>query len=122
MLQIKFKKENGSIIYPNVKDRNDYKLFIDMMKEGEEGSVYFEYNKSDHSLTQLAKVHKMIRLISAESGATFQEIKNLIKSTCGYVDQFGQPLSFSNISKEELSKIIEECNRIAELLNIKTSI
>lgn len=91
------------------------KNYLSGVKHGTEVEVYyFTMDDNEKSLAQLKKVHAMIREIASFTGHTFSEVKEEIKDLCGYytvVDNKGskQYKSFSECTKEEISKAIEQC-------------
>ncbi len=105
----KFKKKNGQLIFNSEKDKLLYDILLDKLKDGEVVEMYIDLVGVDHSKAQLAKVHACIRELAKESGYTFDDMKNIIKSTTGLEGK-----SFADCSKDEIMLAIETCIQIGK--------
>ena len=117
------KKSRGKLIYVNKSDQNVYKLFVDSLADDQVVEIFFDANKDDGSLAQLAKIHKCIREIAKETGDNYEDMKLLIKKKSGLcikknVD--GEVVmvckSFANASKTDLALVIETIIQIGDLV------
>ena len=117
------KKSGGKLIYVNKSDDNVYKLFVDRLADDQVVVIFFDANKDDGSLAQLAKIHKCIREIAKETGDNYEDMKLLIKKKSGMcikknVD--GETVmvckSFANASKTDLALVIETIIQIGDLV------
>jgi hypothetical protein len=122
----KLKMKDGKLIYQKSGQEILYKEFIKNIKEGSVIDVFMEVHEDSGQLSQLARVHAMIREISRDSGMTFNEVKMLVKYNCGYCYEYTvkdkqllECTSFGDMSKIELSYCIEECYRLGEELGLR---
>ena len=88
------------------------KAFFDQLKEGDKVEVTYEVIRSSVSYAQLSKLHKCIRIISAHTGHSFDEIKDIVKMKSGLYTESNKFTSFADLSKEEVSLVI---NTVIEL-------
>jgi hypothetical protein len=121
MFTVKLVKQDGKLIYPDVKSKLNYKLFIEKLAEGQEVDMFIDLTSTDHSLAQLAEIHACIRELAKESGYTFEEMKILVKKHAGLCYDIGETeycKSFKECGKEELVLAIESAIEIGRDLNI----
>jgi len=121
MFSVKLVKQGGKLIYPDVKSKLNYQLFLNKLSEGQEVEMFIDLSNTDHSLAQLAKIHACIRELAKESGYTFDEMKVLIKKHSGLCYDVGAEeycKSFKDCSKDELAMAIESAIEIGKDLNI----
>lgn len=121
MFSVKLVKQGGKLIYPDVKSKLNYELFLNKLSEGQEVEMFIDLSNTDHSLAQLAKIHACIRELAKESGYTFDEMKVLIKKHSGLCYDVGTEeycKSFKDCSKDELAMAIESAIEIGKNLNI----
>jgi hypothetical protein len=124
MFSVKLVKQGGKLIYPDVKSKLNYQLFLNKLSEGQEVEMFIDLSNTDHSLAQLAKIHACIRELAKESGYTFDEMKVLIKKHSGLCYDVGAEeycKSFKDCSKDELAMAIESAIEIGRDLNINLS-
>lgn len=124
MFSVKLVKQGGKLIYPDVKSKLNYQLFLNKLSEGQEVEMFIDLSNTDHSLAQLAKIHACIRELAKESGYTFDEMKVLIKKHSGLCYDVGSEeycKSFKDCSKDELAMAIESAIEIGRDLNINLS-
>lgn len=124
MFSVKLVKQGGKLIYPDVKSKLNYELFLNKLSEGQEVEMFIDLSNTDHSLAQLAKIHACIRELAKESGYTFDEMKVLIKKHSGLCYDVGAEeycKSFKDCSKDELAMAIESAIEIGRDLNINLS-
>jgi len=107
-------KKDGKVDYVSSTDRITYESFVQNLPEGHKIEMYMEAQSDDGTLTQLAKIHAMIRELSSHTGDTFEDMKLIIKRRAGLCiekeiegDHFLYCKSFGKCSKEELSLVIE---------------
>ena len=124
MFSVKLVKRGGKLIYPDVKSKLNYQLFLNKLSEGQEVEMFIDLSNTDHSLAQLAKIHACIRELAKESGYTFDDMKVLIKKHSGLCYDVGAEeycKSFKDCSKDELAMAIESAIEIGRDLNINLS-
>jgi hypothetical protein len=119
------KKSGGKLIYVNTSDQNVYKLFVDSLADDQVVEIFFDANKDDGSLAQLAKIHKCIREIAKETGDNYEDMKLLIKKKSGMCikkEVDGEVVmvckSFANASKTDLALVIETIVQIGDLVGV----
>jgi hypothetical protein len=119
------KKSGGKLIYVNKSDQNVYKLFVDSLADDQVVEIFFDANKDDGSLAQLAKIHKCIREIAKETGDNYEDMKLLIKKKSGMCikkEVDGEVVmvckSFANASKTDLALVIETIVQIGDLVGV----
>jgi len=117
-ITVVFHKEKGELVIKAPMDRVRYQTFMNNLKEGEKVEVTYEVQEDDHSWGQVKKVHACIRIISTETGASFEETKQEVKRKSGLLGQDGKFKSFADCSKEELSHAIQAAIAIGEYLGI----
>lgn len=118
---IKFKKVNGKLVVKDGLLKDRLNTFINELTEDDEIECLFEAVEPNNTKAQLAKIHVMIKEISDETGEDIKKTKQDIKDQCGltyYVDNIKIYKSFANVSREELSNIIEKVYLIGDFLNI----
>lgn len=116
---------NGTEIIPASKeDAGKLKLFtMGTTKEQEIEAYITVLDNKDKTAGQLAKAHALIREIANSTGHTFEEIKLIIKEKTGlYILPTSTTpesiKSFADCSKEEMSRVIEECIELGHDLGI----
>lgn len=122
-LKINYIFKDGRI-YPAVeKDFAQLALFTKSLKEGQLLEVYMcPLETPDKTLAQLAKVHAMIKEIAVFTGEGFNDLKDVIKHKAGIYDVVDSRSgeirlkSFKDCSKTELSKAIEACLEIGDIV------
>jgi hypothetical protein len=119
------KKSGGKLVYVNKADEQVYKLFVESLGNDQVVEIFFDANKDDGSLAQLAKIHKCIREIAKETGDNYEDMKLLIKKKSGLCikkEVDGEVVmvckSFANASKSDLAMVIETIVQIGDLVNL----
>jgi hypothetical protein len=119
------KKSGGKLVYVNKADEQVYKLFVESLGNDQVVEIFFDANKDDGSLAQLAKIHKCIREIAKETGDNYEDMKLLIKKKSGLCikkEVDGEVVmvckSFANASKTDLALVIETIIQIGDLVGI----
>jgi hypothetical protein len=119
------KKSGGKLIYVNKADEQVYKLFVESLGNDQVVEIFFDANKDDGSLAQLAKIHKCIREIAKETGDNYEDMKLLIKKKSGLCikkEVDGEVVmvckSFANASKSDLAMVIETIVQIGDLVGV----
>jgi len=125
MFSTTLKKVGDRLVYTNEADAKIYKLFTDNLVPGQTVDVFFDANKDDGSLAQLAKIHKCIREIAKETGDNYEDMKLLIKKKSGLCikkEVDGEVVmvckSFANASKTDLAMVIETIVQIGDLVGV----
>lgn len=122
MQTIKLVKKDGKLVYPDMKGKLAYQIFVDKLPEGQEVEMFIGITSSNGSYAQLAKVHACIRELSKESGYTFNEMKDIVKAQSGLCNKQDDGSSFcksfADCSKDELAIAIETCLEIGGHYNI----
>jgi hypothetical protein len=119
---IRFRKENGELVFDNKSDQDLYIKFKSLLHSGVLVDAHFEIVNAGKSLAQLSKIHKMIREIAVFSGEDFDVVKREIKRRSGLsykndvqVEMF---ISFANCSKDEIAMAIHIAEQIGLDLGI----
>jgi hypothetical protein len=125
MFTTTLKKVEDRLVYTNDADAKIYKLFVEHLIPGQTVDVFFDANKDDGSLAQLAKIHKCIREIAKETGDNYEDMKLLIKKKSGLCikkEVDGEVVmvckSFANASKSDLAMVIETIVQIGDLVGV----
>jgi len=125
MFSSSLKKVEDKLVYEHAADEKIYKLFVDNLVQGQTVEVFFDANKDDGTLAQLAKIHKCIREIAKETGNDFEDIKDLIKVRSGFCFEkevdgkiITKCKSFAKSSKEDLGFVIEALINLGDLVNV----
>lgn len=106
----------GKLVNTGMYDKVKMDTFLEGLKEGDSVECTFEIKHHDSSYAQMSKLHACIRAIAAETGSEFEEMKLVLKQRCGLVVGT-KIISFADCSKEQLSKCIEECLVLGDLVN-----
>lgn len=108
------KKDEGKLVYVNSAAGKQYETFLSHIEEGQFVDVFFDANKDDGTLAQIAKIKASIRGLSTETGETFEDMELKIKKKSGLYfekeidgEHWKIVKSFGKCSKEELSLAIQ---------------
>lgn len=114
------KNEEGKLTldYKRPMDQFKHDLFMKSVKEGDTIEITHEHWSTDHSYSQLSKVHACIRALAKELGYSFDDVKSLVKEKAGYPAVDGNYKSFADSSKEELSMAIQAAIEIGNQVGI----
>jgi hypothetical protein len=118
---IKFKMVNGKLVPKDGLMKTRFNQFLKEISEDDEIDCIMEADEPNNTKAQLAKIHVMIKEISDETGEDLKKTKKDIKDQCGltfYLDNKKQYKSFADLSKEDLSNVIEKMYVIGDFLNI----
>ena len=125
MFSSSLKKDGDKLVYEHGADEKIYKLFVDNLAQGQTVDVFFDANKDDGTLAQLAKIHKCIREIAKETGNDFEDIKDIIKMRSGFCFEkevegkiITKCKSFGKASKEDLGFVIEALIKLGDMVGI----
>ena len=123
-LTLQLVKRDGQLVPLTNQDSVRLNAFTQLLAEGQRVDVHLsQCSDHDHSLSQLAKFHALVRDISLESGQSQADIKDLIKHETGLtkVDETGQLVvrSLRDCSKVELSHAIQQAIDYADMLGIR---
>lgn len=125
MFTTTLQKVDDKMVYLIPADEKLYRLFVDHLMPGQTAEVFFDANKDDGTLAQLAKIHKCIREIAKETGNDFEDIKDLIKLRAGFCfkknvdgETITKCKSFGKASKEDLAFVIEALIKLGDLVGV----
>lgn len=125
MFTTTLQKVENKLVYVTGTEEKLYKLFLDNLVPGQTVEVFFDANKDDGTLAQLAKIHKCIREIAKETGNDFEDIKDLIKVRAGFCfkknvdgEIITKCKSFAKASKEDLAFVIEALIKLGDVVNV----
>lgn len=110
-------KRNGELINSGLFDKVKMDTFLNSINEGDLVEVTYELKHQDGTNAQMKKLHASIRAIAAETGAEFEDMKLVVKTRAGLI--VGDNIkSFADCSKDELSKCIQECIAVGDIVNV----
>lgn len=118
---IKFKMVNGKLVPKDGLMKTRFNQFLKEVSEDDEIDCIMEADEPNNTKAQLAKIHVMIKEISDETGEDLKATKKDIKDRCGltfYMDKEKRYKSFADLSKQDLSDVIEKMYVIGDFLNI----
>lgn len=118
LLITKLIKKNGRLVFKNASDQSLFAHLASQMKEGQVVTQMTDFENSDALLSQISKVHAMIREISKETGDTFQATKVTIKKQCGLVTLGGELKSFADCNFQEMSDVIQHLIETGDFIGI----
>jgi len=125
MFNSRLKKVGDTLVHIRTGDEIRYKEFKKALEEGTEIDMFIEITSADSSLTQLAKVHKCIRVIANHSGNNFEDIKMVIKDRSGLVvrrnalgKEYMDWKSFADCSKDDLNLAIQTCIELGDSMKL----
>ena len=113
VLSIQFIVKEGKLIPRNNLMKEQYKIFLSQMQNGDIVDCVMELVTPTNTKAQLAKIHACINELAKEQGCSPAEMKVQIKERSGLTDK-----SFADCSKEQLSEVIETILEIGRFLNI----
>ena len=120
-LTIQFKKEGNKLTIPSKLAKEQYKIFLGSLTDGDTVEALFELKTEDSTKSQLAKIHVMLKIMADEQGCSIKEMKEQVKSECGMsYEENGKTVyqSFAPCSKDELSNVIETTIQVGRFMNI----
>ena len=106
-LSITLQKKGDELVITTKLGTMKYEEFLNKLSEGDKVEVTYEIAHGDASYAQLSKLHKCIRIIAGETGHNFEEIKEIVKVKAGLYTHVDRLKSFGELSKEEISKVIQ---------------
>lgn len=119
------KKAGGKLIYAIPADEKLYRAFVDALEDGQRVELFFDANKDDGSLAQLAKIYKCMRELAKETGSSLEDIKLDVKRKSGLCfvkvieeERYMFCKSLADCSKEDLGLVIETIIIMGEAVNI----
>ena len=124
-LTIKYKLNNKKeLVFANNFEKAKYDNYIKELLPETSLEVYYSIisNSESKTLTQLAKVHVLIRELAKTTGYTEQEMKDIVKDNA-QIYEFNSEServlkSFTDCNKEELGRAIEACIHIGDDLDL----
>ena len=109
----------------DVSTMEKYNTFLAGLQPGQIVDVFFDANKDDGTLAQLAKVHACIRQLAMDTGDSFENLKFEVKRLSGLCvakevngEKYMICKSLSKCSKEELGLVIETIIQIGDTVGI----
>lgn len=115
------KKVGDKLVHVKTGHEIQYKEFVKALEEGTLVDIFMEINEGDGTLSQLAKVHKCIRILANYTGITFEDLKIAIKDKSGLVikrEVMGKEYmcwkSFGNCSRDDLNLAIQACIELGD--------
>jgi len=119
VVNITLVKKNGKLVPKSLLAKEQYRIFISGLTDGEQVEALFELKGVDGTKAQLAKIHTSISEMAKEQGHSVLEMKNIVKKECGYkVDDKGEYESFAGKSKSDLSQVIDTIITMGQFMNI----
>jgi len=118
---IRYIKKNGKLVPKDGLSKARLKEYITSITENDLVDVLIEANEPDNTKAQLAKIHAMIGEVANETGEDVKKTKNDIKNQCGltyYKDQQKKYKSFADLSKADLSDVIEKLYIIGDFIGV----
>lgn len=104
-------------------DEVKYNEFVKRLAPDQVVDVFYDANKDDGTLAQLAKIHACIKQLAMETGYSFEDMKLEVKRASGLCvkkeiggEMFMVCKSFSRCSKEELSLAIQTLIELGDSL------
>jgi hypothetical protein len=124
MFSSSLKKSGDRLIHVKSGDEVRYKEFVKILDQGIVLDFFMEINSGDGTLSQLAKVHKCIR-VANQSGNTFDDIKMVIKDRAGLVvrrnvldKEYMDWKSFGDCSRDDLNLAIQACIELGDTMTL----
>jgi accessory colonization factor AcfC len=117
VLNIKLTKKGNKLIHHNESDGTLYKIFLDSLAEGQSVDVFFDAHVDNGTYAQISKLKVSIRELASESGHSFEEMQNIVKSNAGLCWE-DYCKSFGDCSIEELALAIQATIEIGDALSI----
>ena len=109
----------------DVSTMQKYDAFVADLQPGQIVDVFYDANKDDGTLAQLAKVHACIRQLAMDTGDSFENLKFEVKRLSGLCitkevngEKYMVCKSLSKCSKEELGLVIETIVQIGDTVGI----
>jgi len=106
-------------------DALKFDSFLNTLVEDQHVEVFYDANKDDGTLGQLAKIHACIRQIAIDTGSSFEEVKFDTKRLAGLcvakeINGINYLVckSLGKSSKEELNLVIETIKDIGDTVGI----
>lgn len=118
---IRFNVVDGKLVPKDGLMKHRLKEFIKSLSPDDVVDAIFEADEPDNTKSQLAKIHVMIKEIADETGEDVKKTKNDIKDQCGltyYIDTKKVYKSFADLSRKELSDVIEKLYLLGEFVGI----
>lgn len=119
------KKVGNKLIHIKKGDDEKYKDFIRDLNEGDKVNLYMEIHNADNTLLQLAKVHKIIRVLATHTGNTYMGMKLAVKDRAGLCvhdtamgKTYTDWMSFADCSKDELSLAIQATVELGDIVGL----
>jgi hypothetical protein len=122
------KNRNGVMTYTTPRTQRDYAQFKERIPDGATIHVFMELESEDGSLGQLAKVHKLIRILAQHTGNSFDDMKLMVKDRAGLCiireiqgKEYFTCKSFSKCSAQDLGFAIQAAIEIGQQVNLNLS-
>ena len=113
--------KNGEMIYPVKALETRFKEFLKNLPDNSKIEVFVSAGTDKGTLSQIAKIHAMIRELANELGYTFEEMKLQTKRQSGLCivknnEEYCK--SFADCDKQELSAVIQTLFEIGDFANV----
>jgi hypothetical protein len=117
-------KQQGRLQSGNLAMKKQFELFVSAIPDGSIVEVFYEVQKDDGTLPQLAKLHVMIRELAIFTGESVENMKLLVKDRAGLCiakevagKEYFLAKSFGDCSREELALAIQAAIDIGNDVN-----
>ncbi len=122
-------KQGDKLIHVIPMDNARYKGFIANLEENQKVEIFLEANKDDATLSQLAKAKVCTRELAIETGNTFEEMEDALKTKAGLCitrtdgegNTYMKCKSLGDCSKEELGLYIQTIIEVGKLVGMDLS-
>jgi hypothetical protein len=118
---VRFRVVDGKLVPKDGVMKERFKLFLKSVGPDDIVDAIFEADEPDNTKSQLAKIHVMIKEIADETGEEIKTTKENVKDQCGltyYVDKQKRYKSFADLSRKELSDVIEKLYLLGDFVGI----
>lgn len=117
-------KQHGKIQASSFAVKKQFEVFLSHIPDGSIVEIFYEVQKDDGTLPQLAKLHVMIRELAMFTGESVENMKLLIKDRAGLCiakevsgKEFLLAKSFGDCSREDLSLAIQAAIDLGNEIN-----
>ena len=108
-------KKNGKLSFRKPSEQAAYKQFEESIPEGQSCEIYYSADVQEGTLSQLAAIHAMIRVLAKEVGVGENEMKEEVKRKGKYMTN-GKYDSFADYNLEKLNSVKQTIYELAEFM------